>query len=137
MKKYPEYIIKMVRQNLGLKADDTSIDKEIKEMSNDEVFQRVCEWDGLIGYGNKIKEWYKDIYEAEEDRKILLRKPISNHPADKHHTIVLALFNGKQYVTWEHNSKGDSYYWGHYFGNNQEAAIKDYLKRGSYKEEEE
>ena len=59
---YPENILRLVRQNLDLEPTDTSMDEEINAMSRNEVFNRVCEWEGLIGYGRVIREWIKDIY---------------------------------------------------------------------------
>ena len=60
--KYPENIMRMVRQNLDLDHDDTSRDREIEDMSKYEVFSRVCDWEGLIGYGNTIVKWINQIY---------------------------------------------------------------------------
>lgn len=60
--KYPENIMRMVRGNLDLELDDTSRDGEIEVMSKQEVFDRVCNWDGLIGYSTTIKSWINQIY---------------------------------------------------------------------------
>ena len=65
---YPENILRLVRQNLDLKPTDTSMDKEINNMSRNEVLNRVCEWEGLIGYGRVIREWIKDIYGVDLNR---------------------------------------------------------------------
>lgn len=65
---YPENILRLVRQNLDLEPTDTSIDEEINAMSQNEVLDRVCEWEGLIGYGEVIREWIKDIYGVDLDR---------------------------------------------------------------------
>lgn len=59
---YPESILKIVRQNLDLEPTDTSRDEDIQNMSRAEVLERVCSWEGLIGYAETIKEWIKDIY---------------------------------------------------------------------------
>ena len=32
-------------------------------MSRKEIFNAVCTWNGLIGYGNKIADWVEDIYQ--------------------------------------------------------------------------
>lgn len=137
MIKYPEHILKIIRQNLDLDENDNSKDKIIEEMDKDEAFSKVCEWEGIIGFSEKIRDWYKDIYNSEDEIKVLLEKPISNHPDDTHFKVVLARFKNKEYVTYEYNGKTDSYYWGHYYGSNQKGAIKDYLERGRYKDEEE
>ena len=65
---YPENILRLVRQNLDLKPTDTSMDEEINNMSRNEVLNRVCEWEGLIGYGRVIREWINDIYGVNLDR---------------------------------------------------------------------
>lgn len=60
--KYPENIMCMVRQNLDLEPDDTSRDGEIETMSKQEVFKRVCNWEGFIGAGDTIIKWINQIY---------------------------------------------------------------------------
>ena len=60
--KYPENIMRMVRGNLDLEFDDTSRDGEIEAMSKQEVLNRVCNWDGLIDYGDTIIKWINQIY---------------------------------------------------------------------------
>lgn len=62
MNKYPDYIMCYVRQNLDLQPDDTSEDDAINAMDESEVFSRVCDWNGLLGYGNTIRIWIKDIF---------------------------------------------------------------------------
>ena len=65
---YPENILRLVRQNLDIEPTDTSMDEEINAMSRNEVLDRVCEWEGLIGYGRVIREWIKDIYGVDLNR---------------------------------------------------------------------
>lgn len=65
MNKYSEWIMEDVRQNLGLEADDVSRDNDINEMSKDEIFERILEWDGLIGYLETIKGWITEIYNVK------------------------------------------------------------------------
>lgn len=60
--KYPENIMRMVRQNFDLEPDDTSRDGEIEAMSRQEVFSRVCNWEGFIGVGDTIIKWINQIY---------------------------------------------------------------------------
>ena len=60
--KYPPYILRAVRSNLGYDENDDSHDEEIYGMSKDEVLDAVCNWDGLIHYGNRIKGWVESIY---------------------------------------------------------------------------
>ena len=66
--KYPENIMRMVRGNLDLEFDDTSRDGEIEAMSKQEVFSRVCDWEGLINYGCTIKMWIKQIYGIDSNK---------------------------------------------------------------------
>lgn len=60
--KYPDYIMKDVRQRLGLEEDDTSRDNEINTMGKYRVLCMVCNWNGLIDYGSTIADWIDDIY---------------------------------------------------------------------------
>ena len=60
--KYPPYILRAVRSNLGYDENDDSHDEEIYGMNKDEVLEAVCNWDGLIHYGNRIKGWIESIY---------------------------------------------------------------------------
>lgn len=63
--KYSENVMEYVRQRLGLEKYDDSMDKEINELSPNEVFGHVCEWNGLCGYADTIKSWIRDIYKLE------------------------------------------------------------------------
>lgn len=63
--KYPDYIIRDVRQCLDVEADDTSMDSLIDEMPKGEVLNKVLEWNGIIGYDTTIKNWIEDIYKVE------------------------------------------------------------------------
>ena len=62
MNKYPENIMRYLRQRKGLEPDDTTCDDEINLMTPNEAFEEVLMWDGLIGHGYKIKSWIEDIY---------------------------------------------------------------------------
>ena len=65
MNKYPEYIMCYVRQRLGLQPNDTSEDDAINAMSKSEIFSHVCDWNGLLGYGDTIRTWIKDIFRKD------------------------------------------------------------------------
>ena len=65
--KYPTYIMKRLRQNLGLEPDDTSGDKEIDIMSPGEVVDRVLEWEGIIGYSSLITDLIFDVYGFDKE----------------------------------------------------------------------
>lgn len=60
------YIIKDIRQSLGLEADDRSRDKEIEGMTASEQFEHYCNWNGLIGWSDKLKDVVLDLF-IEED----------------------------------------------------------------------
>jgi len=62
MKKYNDDIVADIRLNLGIKADDESLDGLIYTMPKNEVFDRVVAWNNLPGFGNVIRSWVKDIY---------------------------------------------------------------------------
>lgn len=63
--KYPEYIMSYVRQNMGLDSDDKSKDELINSMDKKDVFNRVLNWNGIIGYAGQIKGWIEEIYGIE------------------------------------------------------------------------
>jgi hypothetical protein len=60
--KYSDYVMECVRQNLGLKPNNTSKDEQINEMDKDEILERVATWNNIIGYGPTIREWIEDIW---------------------------------------------------------------------------
>ncbi|MCY7900528.1 hypothetical protein [Bacillus inaquosorum] len=56
--KYPIIIIQYVRKREGLDKKDGSMDKEILEMTNSEVFREVLAWNGFLGGWDRIiKDW--------------------------------------------------------------------------------
>jgi hypothetical protein len=59
---YSDYIMNYVRQNLGLKSGDTSMDDEIFAMPKDEIFDRTVEWNGLGDWGGALRGWIESIY---------------------------------------------------------------------------
>lgn len=65
MKQYEEYIMRNVRENLGLEPDDTTEDEAIMEMSKKEVLERYFVWQGIIGYENDIINSVQDIFEVD------------------------------------------------------------------------
>lgn len=65
--KYFDSIMMAVRQNLGLDFNNTSKDELINAMTRQEVFNRVCEWEGLINYGETIRDWIEDIWGIDLD----------------------------------------------------------------------
>lgn len=63
--KYPPYIMRNVRENLGLESDDTSKDREINEMDKRRVLDAYLTWEGIIGYTYEIISIIEDIFEVE------------------------------------------------------------------------
>jgi len=59
---YPDNIMQMVRQHLGLEEYDTSRDAEINSMTHVSVFAHCLEWEGIIGYEIKVLSWVRSIY---------------------------------------------------------------------------
>jgi hypothetical protein len=55
-RRYSNFIMEAVRQNMGLDEDDTSMDDEIMKMDGEEVVRRYLEWEGIIGYASDIIE---------------------------------------------------------------------------------
>ncbi len=62
---YKSSIMRILRQRLGIGEDDPSKDAQIRDMGNDEALKHVLEWEGIIGYEYKIRDWIKDIYGVE------------------------------------------------------------------------
>ena len=62
--KYPEHIMESVRKNIGLESDDISRDDKINKMSKKWILDKVCNWNGLIGYADTIIGWIEDIWET-------------------------------------------------------------------------
>ena len=63
--KYPEYIMQKLRESLGLEPTETYRDAEINLMSSNWAFDSLLEWEGLIDYGDKIRELVDSIYGIE------------------------------------------------------------------------
>ena len=65
-------IIRDVRENLGIEPDDTSKDDIINRMSLNEIFDRWCEWNGLINYGKRLRNVIGNIYGMEIEGRVIL-----------------------------------------------------------------
>lgn len=65
MNKYSDELMEILRQREDLNRNDTSLDDTINEMSPDEVFKSVLEWEGFLGYEETIKNWISDIYHVD------------------------------------------------------------------------
>ena len=83
LEKYPEYIVEKVRQRLDLEPYDTSKDKNILNMTPNQIFSHVTKWEGLMGsYDYQIKEWVNLIYgvdlNSHSDREGVTEADIHN-----------------------------------------------------------
>lgn len=61
-KQYSNYLMRSVRQSMGLDENDTSRDDAIMEMDSYELLDRFLEWEGIIGYTQKIVNILKEIF---------------------------------------------------------------------------
>ena len=61
-KQYSNYLMRSIRQSMGLDEDDTSRDDAIMEMDSYELLDRFLEWEGIIGYTQKIINILKEIF---------------------------------------------------------------------------
>lgn len=78
--RYPEYILRILRQRSDLEENDPKLDERFQSMPSSQVFTEVLEWNGLLGgWEYRIKHWIKDIYgvdiEAEATQRIQPEEP--------------------------------------------------------------
>lgn len=66
--KYPKDIVEDVKMYKETNDGSVFNDSDVEALSRDEVFKCVIEWDGLIGYLSKIKNWIRDIYGIDLNR---------------------------------------------------------------------
>lgn len=63
---YPEHILRKLREickDLDPRDTDyTNYDEEFNQMSPEEVFQTLLDYEGIIGYATKILTWVESIY---------------------------------------------------------------------------
>lgn len=57
--KYPAYIIDAI-SDVRLSVEEN--ERIINEMSPNEVFDKIMEYEGFIGYGFTMRRWLKDIF---------------------------------------------------------------------------
>jgi len=60
------YILRDIRQALGLEENDRSRDKEIEAMTAKEQFEHYCTWNGLLGWSEKLSDVVLELF-IEED----------------------------------------------------------------------
>lgn len=61
---YSDFVIKAVRQHLGLNEHDSSRDDEINRMSKHELLNHCLEWEGIYGFTNYVLKYIDSIYET-------------------------------------------------------------------------
>ena len=57
-----KHVKTILRQRLGVDVSDPSKDKEIEIMTNREIFNECLEWEGIIGYGDRILSMVEEIF---------------------------------------------------------------------------
>lgn len=62
---YPEYIMRTIRETHDLDEDDVSRDREFQRLFPREVFEKMLEWEGIVGYGHQILSWIEDIFKVK------------------------------------------------------------------------
>lgn len=67
--RYPESIIKILREDEGLNQYDFSKDEELNKLTPNEVFEKVMIWNGLYEEMYVIKEWVEGTYGLKLDDK--------------------------------------------------------------------
>ena len=65
--RYPENIMRILRQRLGLDPECRLRDEKINIMTPNKAFEAILEWVGIIGYGSMIRGWIEDIYGIDFD----------------------------------------------------------------------
>lgn len=59
---YPENIMQKLRMCFDLERNDDSMDEQFEGMDPTVVFEKMLEWEGIIGYGGRILDWVQDIW---------------------------------------------------------------------------
>lgn len=65
--RYPENIMKIVRESCGLEENNRLHDAHLQQLSANEVFERVLNYEGLIHCAGRIKSLVRDIYKVDLD----------------------------------------------------------------------
>lgn len=63
--RYPENIMRRLRERLGLEPDDISEDEKLNTYSPREAFNACCNWEGLIGWGDTLLGFVEDCFGIE------------------------------------------------------------------------
>lgn len=75
MNKYPDYIMRKLRQRRWLEPNDISSDEILNNFSPQQAFKEVLSWEGLINWDETIREWIKDIYSINIDDNLVQAAP--------------------------------------------------------------
>lgn len=75
MNKYPDYIMRKLRQRRGLEPNDISSDEILNNFSPQQAFKEVLSWEGLINWDETIREWINDIYGINIDDNFVQAAP--------------------------------------------------------------
>ncbi len=67
--KYSSYIMIALREQLGLREDDTSRDEEIMRMSKKSVVDMYLANEGLFFFTSKLLSMVEDIYDIRLEEK--------------------------------------------------------------------
>ena len=68
MAKYSGYIMRNIRQSIGLDEDDTSRDAEIENMSGRDILDRYLIWEGVYGYTDEILDVVREAFPEASDK---------------------------------------------------------------------
>jgi len=60
-----ESIISEIRESFSIDSEDPSKDPQINGMSNDQLFDRWCNFQGFINWGGRIRGTIREIYGIE------------------------------------------------------------------------
>ena len=63
--KIPKYILDEARKNTPLIWDREFTDEELSKKSKREIFEHYLQWQGIIGYGNRLVEAIEGIFNIE------------------------------------------------------------------------
>jgi len=75
MNKYPDYIMRKLRQRRWLEPNDISSDEILNNFSPQQAFKEVLSWEGLINWDETIKLWINDIYSINIDDNFVQAAP--------------------------------------------------------------
>lgn len=85
--KYSEEILKILRESKGLEVNNESEYELLNSMTPYDILDTMLNFEGIIGYTNKIKDWIEDIYDikllSEPIKPYYFKLKIHHHRTDK------------------------------------------------------